>query len=530
MTRRLLVAGSNSGCQLGVGHDQDVRTFQEALCRLDTGSADGEQEITSFPPEGYNVIEISSGANHTLALVEHLKDDDDDDGSFKFVPKEVWVCGTGAQGQLGPEHASPENKPLDVFTRLDLEACLKGFASPPWSDNVLGTVFEPEKVSCGWNCSYIVFARRVEGNGEEWGPDILISLGLHRDNTFGELGCKVDSEAIHGSPSVHLVSFAALLSDLGLDTKMAIRIFDVAAGLRHAVAAVFIPPDVNDIPRMIASGWGSGRQGQVGRVPEAPTRRSARLKRPGPTAAVVSEPQLISEREITQPIATGCAVKAGRDHTVVLQHAHDDLRIMDLLCIGSNKQGQIIDKCALPTHATIPDDIADVTCNWNSTHTLLKPKGEPPAPARILSCGSNARGQLGNGSRASTTADDPFTYVDLSAVLQQQPTSSEQKVTVEKLVSGSEHSMLLVSRQSTTATATDEGSHVSSKPHNQVWGWGWNEHGNLAQGEHDEADCDRPVLLLDDGTRSGAALPSYTPLNVWAGCGTTFILADRHDS
>lgn len=50
----------------------------------------------------------------------------------------------------------------------------------------------------------------------------------------------------------------------------------------------------------------------------------------------------------------------------------------------------------------------------------------------------------------------------------------------------------------------------------RVWGWGWNEHGNLGDGSTD--DCTVPKQLWLEG--AGARIEG-----VWAGCGTSWILA-----
>lgn len=517
MLRRLLVAGSNSGYQLGAGHDQDVRTFSQALCRIT-----GQQETTPFPPDGYTLLEVSSGANHTLAILEPYRDEHDDAEASRG--KEIWACGTGDQGQLGPAHVSVERKPLDVFTRLDLPQLVDGNISSGSS----GDLYEPKQVICGWNSSYVVLSSRSESSGQ----DLLISLGSHRHNTFGELGVRADGTSSKAAAScLHMVSFANVLEEAGLDVEAPYRIIDVAAGLRHVVAALSVDARAERPARTIVAGWGSARQGQVGRVPDAASSRPGPSKRPGPAAVVVEEPQLIFDWPIEDPASNWCRLSAGRDHTVVLRPG-SDAEGMLLQCIGSNKQGQLIDKSALPGQGAW--HIADVACNWNSTHLLINKQGET-APV-ILNSGSNSRGQLGNSSSASSSAETPLTSADLSAIWQHHTSPSASapaifppndhnqfsalpagEATVKKLVSGSEHSLLLIHRKSSTTHSLET----------QVLGWGWNEHGNLAQGEHDEADRDRPVLLLD-GTRSGAAEPKYTPLDIWAGCGTTFILAETN--
>lgn len=497
MTKILLVAGSNSGHQLGVGHDRDVRTLQEALCRVDSDS----QQVTSLPPAGYTVVDLSSGANHTLALLERIQDGHG--ASSGSATKEVWIAGTGAQGQLGPAHASSGSKPLTIFTRLDLEALLDNCADLPRSD-WSGALLQPKRIVAGWNCSYIVLALGRAGPSESSEQDVLLSLGLLRDNTFGELGCAVRDAS---NVCVHKVSFSSALIEAGLDTNVGFQVVDVAAGLRHAVAALSVKADAQGQRGTIVVGWGSARQGQVGRIPEPAPKRPGSSNRPGPAAAIVWEPQVIFDWKTSDSSSIRCRLRAGRDHTVVLVQGEGSQEGKELHCIGSNKQGQLLDASLLQERGAALDQIVDVTCNWNSTHLLVEQSNGERA---ILSCGSNSRGQLGNSTTVSTTVAHPLASADLSMILQQPPSTPENRpTTLRRLVSGSEHSLLLVK----TGDA------------HQVWGWGWNEHGNLAQGVHDEADRQRATLLLD-GTRSGTDA-HYDPLDVWAGLGTSFILAER---
>lgn len=506
MTKVLLVAGSNSGYQLGVGHDEDVRTLQEALCRID---ADW-QNVTTFPPNGYKIVDLSSGANHTLALLGPVANEHD--GPRRRAPREIWIAGTGAEGQLGPGRADGMlPRPAQVFRRFDLEACLRDCNNLSHSSSSEAT-FEPKRVVCGWNCSYAVLSHTDRGTPAKPNQDVLISLGRYRHNTFGELGSATASSSDAADRLVHQVSFADALAQAGLDADVPFEIVDTAAGVRHAVVALGIKDGAGARKRVLVVGWGSARQGQVGTVPQSSSQQPpGKSKRPGPAAAIVPTPQLIFNQDVKDPALAECKVRAGRHHTVVLWRALAGGNDTILNCIGSKQHQQLFDLSELPSHAWTPNEIADVACNWNSTHVLGKRKDGD----LIFSCGNNARGQLGDGSRTSTSASTAIVSVDLSGI-----SSAHDSSTLElnKLVSGSEHSLLLLNRPS-----------QSKSEHRQVWGWGWNEHGNLAQGPHDEADRSRPVLLLD-GTRSGAATLSnfYTPLDVWAGCGTSFILAEQN--
>ncbi|GAC94531.1 hypothetical protein PHSY_002103 [Pseudozyma hubeiensis SY62] len=525
MTETLLVAGSNSGYQLGVGHDQDVRTLQQALCQIGPDT----QDVASFPPIGWSVVDVSSGANHTLALVE--SDAADRDAPEQGARKEVWIAGTGSQGQLGPAHSTSESRPLKVFTRLDLKACLEDCDGV--SPTLLSQVSpEPKRIVCGWNCSYIVLAFGEVDRLDHSRQDVLVSFGLHRDNTFGELGCQPRSPSNTAGLSVHEVSFASALTEAGLDADVPFDIVDVAAGLRHGAAILSVGAKVRHQRRIILVGWGSTRQGQVGRVPERPPKQPGPSKRPGSaTATIVSEPQIVFDWSMADNGGFRCKLRAGKDHTVVLLQRSSKEEDIELHSIGSNKQGQLLDTSVLLQHKSALEDVVDVSCNWNGTHCLVHRKDGEQV---ILSCGNNSRGQFGNAKTTARVEADRLTSTDLTTILQQassNSTTTSSKTALQKLVSGSEHSLLLVERRPTTVGTPLNDSNGGPIVDRQVWGWGWNEHGNLAQGPHDEADRHCPTLLLD-GTRSGAAQQqnAYTPLNIWAGCGTSFLLVESTDN
>ena len=56
----LLSAGSNSAGQLGIGHLDDSHIWQTCQC------VNGE----TFPPKGWQINQLSSGAGHTVALLQ----------------------------------------------------------------------------------------------------------------------------------------------------------------------------------------------------------------------------------------------------------------------------------------------------------------------------------------------------------------------------------------------------------------------------------------------------------------------------
>jgi len=57
----------------------------------------------------------------------------------------------------------------------------------------------------------------------------------------------------------------------------------------------------------------------------------------------------------------------------------------------------------------------------------------------------------------------------------------------------------------------------------EVWGWGWNEHGNIGTGDTSNVRTPKRLwpppageIFVDDG-----------PVVVWAGCGTSWISVNR---
>ncbi|TBU58163.1 RCC1/BLIP-II [Dichomitus squalens] len=190
----------------------------------------------------------------------------------------------------------------------------------------------------------------------------------------------------------------------------------------------------------------------------------------------------------------------GRHHTVYMQTSGK------LVGLGSNRKGQLDELSTL-------DDVEQVGCTWNGTYALLR-------SGTVVATGSNTHSQLGRG---------PTVLVPQSAL---QPVAflfSSKTHRVASLVCGSEHVLCLV----------DAGQHGL---HREVWGWGWNEHGNLGTGG--TADTDVPLRVwppassaascanadADDSTtsREGSGNQRHGDvLNVWAGCGTSWILVRK---
>ncbi|KAH9948217.1 regulator of chromosome condensation 1/beta-lactamase-inhibitor protein II [Amylocystis lapponica] len=154
--------------------------------------------------------------------------------------------------------------------------------------------------------------------------------------------------------------------------------------------------------------------------------------------------------------------RPGSQHTVLL---HSSGRLAGL---GTDRKGQLAGIGAL-------EDVRAVACAWNGTYALVEPAGQDGWS--VLAAGSHMRGQLGRPMEVEAGALAARACFCL--------------VTLEPDV-------------------------------REVWGWGWNEHGNLGVGSTE--DVPLPVRLwpsMSEGGRDGQVM------DVWCGCGTSWIVIER---
>ncbi|PBK76525.1 RCC1/BLIP-II proteni [Armillaria solidipes] len=153
----------------------------------------------------------------------------------------------------------------------------------------------------------------------------------------------------------------------------------------------------------------------------------------------------------------------GAQHTALL------LTSSHVTGLGSNRKEQLhgIDMLS---------DVRMVGCTWNGTYAVV---GD-----RIYSTGSHSKGQLGR-----SLTDLP--YVEF-------PHDRHLK----KLACGTEHVLALFDV-------------VNGDP--EVWGWGWNEHGNLGLGTTEDIRLPVKIWPRDSASGSGRAV------DIWAGSGTSWI-------
>ncbi|KAG1779611.1 regulator of chromosome condensation 1/beta-lactamase-inhibitor protein II [Suillus placidus] len=407
---RLLAAGSNARGQLANGSDDDSHTFKE--CRF-RGCIEG-----MLPLNTLRILQLATGANHTLVLLEL------GDGRT-----ELWGCGDGRKGQLGPEYMEQLTEFTPISTPL-----YKTYASQGYTCCL---------IAAAWETSYLVLKLPSR-------PDVVISMG---SNDFGALG--VGTKHATATPAV--VSFDHLTIEGRSIKPSGLVVESIVAGPRHVV--LHVRTVLNNEHTLI--GWGLARHGQL-----------------GDTKVVnYDRPYIISLGVSPDPVQT-CSL--GLQHTVV---CHQSGRTT---AFGSNKKGQL-------HRMDSWERVRQVGCTWNGTY-LLRDDDENT----LLSTGSNAHGQLG---RESQVEENEVTVGPVEF------TSHDGKLPSLKFFAcGSEHVMTVISPYGSSDM--------------EIWGWGWNEHGNLGLDHTD--DVPKPIKIWPAG--GGHALDGRIA-RVWAGNGTSWILS-----
>ncbi|KAK0466241.1 regulator of chromosome condensation 1/beta-lactamase-inhibitor protein II [Desarmillaria tabescens] len=182
----LVSAGSNAHGQLANGTIDDSHAFATCI-------------FNDLPPD-CQIVDLCCGANHTLLLLENREG-----------IHELWGCGDGRAGQLGPDWVEP------------------GISFHPIMLNRDGYI--PKMISASWETSYIVLTRLGQ-------RDVLISMGA---DDFGDLGVGTS----HSAAGTHTV-------ELPCEGEIITALY---AGQHHVVIQV-------DGTHLV--GWGLSRHGQLG--------------------------------------------------------------------------------------------------------------------------------------------------------------------------------------------------------------------------------------------------------------------------
>lgn len=501
----LLAAGSNAAGQLGLGHLDDSHIWQRCLL-------DNKQ---SFPLIGSRICHLSSGSAHSVAI---LQDDINNNNE-----KQVWGCGSGADGQLGMAHWKSDDKneddkkPLLNFTRLNIEDLLANSQHPSSSSK-----WSPKLVECGWDWTLLVLEDR---KGKE--DDLLLVLGINND--FLQLGYTRNKDVKTCSQNIDLRSLLCVPKEQREMPR--IQIDAIACGLRHSIVVCSAKSKSNPIQNHHwLVGWGASRHGQIGKVQLLQSNKITSASRS--KIALACLPRVIQtwQNEGGENEKDVVRLAAGKEHSVILipslwqiestvstssSCGFEQSCQSNPFSFGSNRNSQ----CALNALPSNDEKIQwDGTnligATWNGTFLITSDRSSNSI--NVLSCGNNAKGQSGTGNAKPMHETESGVIhslsIDNAAAATDHARPLQQSV---QLACGSEHVALLYESKSNIQTST---------PQARVIGWGWNEHGNLAQ--NDEKDRHIPVQIwpiesnnLTDQTN----LPNAKPINCWAGCGTTFL-------
>ncbi|KAH8834983.1 regulator of chromosome condensation 1/beta-lactamase-inhibitor protein II [Flagelloscypha sp. PMI_526] len=295
--------------------------------------------------------------------------------------------------------------------------------------------------------------------------DLLVSMG---SDDWGSLGAPKLMQP-NASENTRIIDLSKWTPKMGL-----LKISALRSGPHHVV--VQVAGNANDghqTQSELVLGWGRCRHGQLG--PEY---------QPGPSTSsskaqlhpYLNRPHIISSLMSTSPL-----LALGAQHSI---SAASDSKALQAL--GCNKKGQQNVLRSLKEQAS--PIIAALDCTWNGTYVLSQDR-------TLFSGGSWERGQLGRGHAMQGTPG-PVAFPGNS-----KPFS---------IACGTEH-VLAICRDILSSDT--------------VYGWGWNEHGNLGLGSGKTADVWEPVCIWppDDTTMKIQAAQRTQVTGIWAGSATSWI-------
>lgn len=276
-------------------------------------------------------------------------------------------------------------------------------------------------------------------------------------NDFGVLGV---GDLPRLESIFHRVDFDHLFSS----KPLLVRIQELKAGPRNVFVKLSYLHNNNGPMVEVIAGWGAARQGQLGmHVPQK--------------TSFFSSPCLINLPDIRSFVA-------GSQHAIFLTSE-------GLICsLGSNKKQQ------LEGLSTVTD-VCEASVTWNGTY-LVRQIGES---WELLASGSNSKGQLGCSPHVKPWSS-ALRRVDFPTDL--------RSCQLLSLACGSEHVLVILQRMSSAWERTKR----------EVWGWGWNEHGNLGL-DHTQDISEPTILPVGQGTSIEGQVAG-----IWAGCGTSWIVID----
>ncbi|KAF9038088.1 regulator of chromosome condensation 1/beta-lactamase-inhibitor protein II [Panaeolus papilionaceus] len=380
------------------------------------------------------------------------------------LQRQLWGAGDGICGQLGPSYKEEQLKDKSLgqtrFRPLSLPLQAMGLAN-----------YTTKLIAATWETSYIVLA--CKGSS-----DVILSMG---SNDFGDLGTGTTGGTKNAGP--HVVSFAHLPSPKGTSlSDGTFFIKQISAGQRHVVVVIECvdPIDQTGTEELLV-GWGSSRHGQLGQQTKSP---GSSLPPYIPLPTMIVFPQ--AECGLNDTIQL---MALGMHHSVFLT------TLGRLVSLGSNKKNQL-DLAFNPP----PGKFLSIGSTWHGTYAVVENDGA----VLVFASGSNTHGQLGRGS-----IGQKIVGVDNVAL---QPHVGHG--TSLQIACGTEHVLVLVSRHQ----SDDEARNTQ-----ELWAWGWNEHGNL--GTSTTSDAANPVQVWSSTQKplDGQLSLIKRVNNVWAGSGTSWI-------
>ena len=295
--------------------------------------------------------------------------------------------------------------------------------------------------------------------------DVVISMG---SDEFGDLGIEGFTRTPRIEKDFHVVKFDHLSTPSSIHNTL--RVESITSGQRHTIVQLQISESANTLSLLV--GWGTSRHGQLGQL--APLFN----QKPPPFTSL---PRIIALDEVVSSAL-------GIHHSLFL-HASGQIS-----SLGSNRKGQLQ---LLPSKS-----VRTIGCTWNGSYAIVESNEE----WRIHSSGSNSHGQLG-------LKLDPLNGDIPNSGIVHFPEKLDSKSTTIEIACGSEH-ILVLSRHNMEVI--------------KLWGWGWNEHGNLGTGNTDDTLLPLKIWSNEPGFISYFK-GVHELIGIWAGAGTSWICCSHND-
>lgn len=292
--------------------------------------------------------------------------------------------------------------------------------------------------------------------------DVLLSTG---NDDFGVLG--IGSSPKRTESGFNQVAFE---NSLSLEYQGLIRILELRTGPHNAICILSCEEIPGGPTKVLTVGWGASRHGQLGI-----SRRPSQIHQ-----AHISIPTIV-------PIQGTRACAVGSQHIVFMSSS------CSVMGLGSNRKDQI-------SNLEKASDVLAVGATWNGSYIVRQ---DPHSSRKwtVLATGSNSHGQLASSPDVQTSASGLRTIVFPEDAFRSE---------FHSLACGSEHVLFC------TRKTNKPGLHVGA----EVWGWGWNEHGNLGLGHTD--DVLAPALIWPQNL----SVENSRVSSIWAGCGTSWIAVE----